>query len=509
MNSVTRFLLIILLVLGSGTAAAQGMRFEGLSAELVAALSRAQAETERRVATMKDAASRAEAWGELGMIYHAQHLPFAAEQAYGEGLAEAGDSRWYYLRAIARSERGELDLAIVDYRMVTELRPDYMAAWYRLGAGLLVQDDLVGAEEALDRARELAPDAAIVLAGLADVATAREDYPKALALLERARFLAPDAGQLAYKLAMVNRRIGDAAKAKGWLDERGDNNAVPVIDDPLLLEVASISNNARFFMKAGEWALERGDFGQAARAFESAASLAPSDPTMGVALAYALSMAGRDEQALQEVRRVLNVDTDAARAWYTLAWLLRASDSKVDQEEARAAARRSLELKEDEQTRTLAAALSMRAGQFERAAADFAQLVSLNPKQAYYHYWHGVALLGGGNCDAAKPLATAIVLRRSWGEAHLVLARAHAICGDSAAAQRRALALLKVRDDPDNRITMALVEFGLGRLDTARELAGAELPHPDAEALLEAMRAKRTPRVFSSTSSWWLPAELQ
>lgn len=503
-------LLSLLLTPSSASAGESTMRFDGLSPVVAEALRTARDDTERQVALLPDAASRSNAWGRLGMFYHAQHLPYAAELAYGKALAEAEDPRWHYLRAIALGERGELDLAINDYRRVTETDPGNMAAWYRLGAGLLVRGDQDGALTALKEARKRAPDSAIVLSALADAAVAGEKWPQALELLERAQALAPEAGQLAYKLAMVHRRMGNLTKAQSWLTRRDGNNSTPEIDDPVLLEVAQMSRSGRFFLKAGEWALERGDHEQALQAFENAVSLEPEDTSAGLALAYALSLNERGNDALKEVRRVLGNDPDSARGWHTLAWLLRTSVSQEDREAAHGAARKSLTLAEDEKTRSLAAGLSMRAGRFKEAAADYAQLVGLEPAQAYYHFWLGLALLGGGDCAALPALVQAVQLQKSWGEAHLVLARAEAICGHGTTARRRVKALLGVKNDPDTRLTLAFVELALGRIEVARQLAMAELPHPDASILLDALDHKTMPRVpFSDESEWWLPPEIR
>lgn len=506
---------LLLLLLGvagaAGAASTEGLeRFTGLAPELAATLREAEAATQRQVDVLPDAAARASAWGRLGMFYHAQHLPYAAEEAYGQAIAEAEDARWRYLRAIALSERGELNLAIADYRKVSQTDPSNMAAWYRLGAGLLVVGDQDGALTALQEALKRAPDSAIVLSALADVAVAREQWSQALELLNRAQALAPEAGQLAYKLAMVYRRTGNLVKAQEWLARRDGNSSTPEIDDPVLLEVAQMSRSGRFFLKAGEWALERGDQEQALAAFETAVALAPEDAVAGLAYATALLLNNRGDEAQQEVRRVLDLDPDSARGWYTLAWLLRTSQSSELQTEALGAARMSLALQEDLQTRTLIAALLMRAGSFNMAAGDYAELVRREPTQAYYHFWHGMALLASEDCAARSALAEAVRLKRTWAEAHLVLIRTEAICGYAQAARGRAEALLAVKDDSDTRLTMAFVELGLGRNSVARQLATAELPNPDARLILDALAQAATPRVpFASDSAWWLPPEIR
>ena len=485
------------------------LRLEGLSTAVADALRQARADAERQLATLTTPAARADVWGRLGMFYQAQHLSAAAEHAYGLALAEADEPRWRYLRAIVLEERGDTERAVADYRRVVAADTDNVPALYRLGASLLLKGDYAAASEALAAAEAKAPNAAIVLVARADVAAANGRLRNALALLERAWALQPDAGQIAYKLAMLHRRLGDTEAASAWLARRGSDNAAPEIDDPLLLQVAQLSRSARFFVKAGQWALERGDEEGAIEALRTARELAPQDADIALTYSHVLALGGRREPALDEVRRVLAANEQSARGWYLLAWLLRDADP-AERREAHAAAQRSLALADDKRTRALAAALDMRAGRFAAAEAAYQALSIAEPDNADYRYWLAIAQLGKGDCAARAGLADALELRPSWGEAHLALARVEAICGAAEAARRRALALFKARDDVDTRLTLAIAEFAAGNVARANVLARAELPHADAALVLNAI-ASDVPlrRPFAEDSRWWLPAEVR
>ena len=242
---------------------------------LAAAMRDARAEAERLAAELPDAAARGDAWGNLGMLYHAHRLRYLAQDAYQRAVAEAQGSRWRYLHGIALSELGEIERAAADFRFVTRMTPDSMPAWYRLGVALLLTGDLAGAQSALEKALALGEKSALVLAALADVATARADHRAALALLTQAWELEPEAGQLAYKLAMAHRAVGDSAAASAWLARQPDNSFAPKIDDPLLLEVAQMSRSARFYEIAADWALGRGDLEAAINALRSRVRIGP------------------------------------------------------------------------------------------------------------------------------------------------------------------------------------------------------------------------------------------
>ena len=491
------------------------LRLEGLSPAVVKALNDARATAERQFSASETPQARAEVWGRLGMFYHAQHLNHAAERAYGLALAEADVSQWRYLRAIVLEERGESRRAVADYRRVTEADPSNVAAQLRLAAGLRLQGDDEGAARALEIAEEHAPDTAVVLVAQADVAAARGQLRTAVDFLERAWPLAPGAGQIAYKLAMLKRRLGDAEGAKRWLARRGNDNAAPEIDDPVLLQVAQLSRSARFFVKAGEWALERGDEEGATEALATARKLAPENSDIALSYAHMLAIGGHPDDALGEVRRVLQADEQSARGWYLLAWLLRLSIDPDERRQAADAANRSLTLAEDQRTRALSAALAMRDGRFASAAADYGRLIAADEGNADHHYWLAMAKLGGGDCTAPISFERALQLRPSWGEAHLALARAEAICGAgdaaaSASARRRALALVKAQNDVDTRLTLAIAELAAGNVERASILAQAERPHPDALLILAAIERGTPPtRPFAETSRWWQPEQVR
>ena len=476
------------------------------------ALDAAEQATERDLDQLQDGTARADALGRLGMLYHAQDMLEPAGAAYRRALAEHPHWRWHYLLGVVLGDRGATSDAVATYRdALGAIGDDDPRRWlvhYRLGLLLLLEGDHRAAAEALGEARASMPESAAVLAALGDAAVADEDFETALALFRKAAALAPNAGRIAYKLALVQRRRGDIEAAQRWLAKRNPH-AAPV-EDPLLLEVAELSLSPKFFIKAGERAWERGERDDALAAWRKAAGLAPQDADAGLVYAHALGMMGQREASLAEVRRVLALHPDAARAWYLLAHALRDAE---DASEAIDAARRSLRLANDDTARTLLAALLMRVARFEEAASHYRTLGERQPDAAYYAYWLGLANLGAQKCpDALAPLRRALRQQPNWGQAHIALARAEALCGSN---QERLQALAKsrqlvaARDSVDTRLTVAFAQLVLGSLRPAKKTAEADLPHPDAAMLLDAAERGVVPmRPFAAYSQWWLPAEL-
>ena len=501
---------LLALSMGAAIAMEAPRQLDDLPPALAEVIREARAQAEHLAGETADAASRADAWGHLAMLYHTHRLRYLAQASYQRALAEVDDPRWRYLHGVALSELGEIERAAADFRTVTRATPDSLAAWYRLGVALLLSGDVDGAQEALEAARKRDPRSALVLAALADVAAAREDHRAALGFLEQAWALEPQAGQLAYKLAVAHRALGDRTAAAAWLARQPDNSLAPTIDDPLLLEVAQMSRSARFYEIAADWALGRGDLAAAADALQSASALAPEDVGLALRLAFVLGESGRRDDALAAARRAIALEPRSAAAWYRLAWLLRTSDETADRATAEEAIRKSLAHRDDAAARALAAAFAMRSRQFDVAASHYARLAEVRPDDAYAHHWLGMARLGEADCTAPAAFAEALRLRPNWGEAHIALARTDALCGNGAAAAQRATALLEAKDDIDTRLTRAFAELAVGKADLARQLAMAEMPHPDAALLVEAHADARMPTTpFAPQSAWWLPPEVR
>ena len=466
-----------------------------------------------RIAELEDPVERADVWGGLGMLYHAQNRLREAAESYRRALEEAETIHWHYLLAVVLADQGDVDGAVASFRRALELADGrHMLASYRLGLALLADGQYAAAAASLRNALAEAPEAAAVLTALGDAQLGAGNLDAARKLLEEAAGLAPTAGRIAYKLALTYRQLGDIESAEAWLERR--NDLAPGIDDPLLLEVVALSLSPRFFTDAGRRAWQRGERNEAVAAWRRAAELAPGDAEVGLMLAHGLGTLGRLDEADAEIGRVLSLHPASARGWYLLAWNAR----DASPEAAREAVEQALQIADDETARALSAALWMRQGRFRAAADDYQVLADRQPENAYYRYWLAMAYLGATSCEAARPvMAEALRLQPNWGQAHIALTRADALCGDPTvrqAAVAKARQLVDLEDGADNRVTLALALLAIGRIDDARAIVRADLPDPDAAMLLGAIdehghaAINRLTRPFAQDSRWWLPAEL-
>ena len=231
---------------------------------------------------------------------------------------------------------------------------------------------------------------------------------------------------------------------------------------------------------------------------------------IGLGLAGILESLGRLVEAIEEMRRIVRENPGEGAVWRRLAGLLHSPDVSA----ALDAAKMERAFDNDDSTRALLAALAMNARSYELAGSVYEELTTRDAENAYYFYWLAMARLADRNCEGAlESLAEAIRLRSSWGEAHVVQIRAHALCGgpsERVKARSKASALLRQRPDADLRLTLAFTEMGLGNVDEALMLIEAELPHPDATMLGAALRRNMLPTApFAVDSQWWEPEEIR
>ena len=163
----------------------------------------------------------------------------------------------------------------------------------------------------------------------------------------------------------------------------------------------------------------------------------------------------------------------------------------------------------------------MRDGRFATAQDHYRHLAKTHPTEPRHHYWLGMSHLATGDCGGVPPLEEALRLHGEWGEAHLALARAEAICTEAKSrtaksseahsrATARAVALLHAREGPETRLTLAFVLLAAGDVAAATDLARQHAPHPDAAMLLEAIDHDTVPTTpFAPGSSWWIPPEVR
>ena len=269
-------------------------------------------------------AARADAWGELGMLFLSVRF---ADEAAGclENAAQLApdDARWPYYLGHIRKNTGDLAGAVESFERAEELRPGDLATLIWLGRALL---DLARPDEAAEhfgRAAMVHPNQPVVRFELGRAALARQDYARAVEYLSAALALVPDATVIHYPLAMAYRGVGDLDRAAHHLERRGGrgtrgySTGVAVgMPDPLLRALDGLVETPQSHRDRGLDAAALLDWPEAVRNYRLAVEAEPDYAAMRVNLGTALERVGDGRGALAEYDAALALDPGLWEAWY-------------------------------------------------------------------------------------------------------------------------------------------------------------------------------------------------
>lgn len=454
--------------------------------------------SERAERSVRDGGAAAgQVWTELGAFYHGLGRRHRAVELYNRAAGSQSSAAVRYLRGVALFELGQYEHSLPDLLEALAATPDNAPAALRAGRVYLLASNFAAAAQMLSRAAEHLPNDPAVNMTRGDLAAAQRQWKAALHWYRHALRESPGAGELALKLATAHRALGDVGQATRWLVQSSRNRDGPAIRDPWLSTLLAPSRSFAALLLAADWALVRGEPGKALISYERAARLEPADPAVAQRRALLLAEVGQQRLAITHAQRYLREYPDEQSMLQTLAQLLYA-DEVVSAPELAQMARRLRADQTSTPNRQLTAALFAAAGAFEEAAVIYRRLAGLDPQRAEFHYGLGLARLAAGNCDAREALATAARLQPDWRLADQMRARADAFCGAASARGPRT-------DTPTDRLTHAIATLVQGDPDSASLLARAELPHPDAALLLDAMAGLSELTAFAPDSRWWWP----
>lgn len=420
-------------------------------------------------------AELAQAYGELGMVYHAQDLPTPAEIAYTNASRLAPrDKRWPYLLAHLYADSSRLAEAIASFERVREIDPDDAPAQIYL-AQLHYQAGELGKARALfERAKENKDAKAAALAGLGKTALAEKRYQEAVDHLEAALKLWPNASRLHQPLAMAYRGIGDLEKAQASLAHHVPNGGEPGVADPIVDVMSSRVVVSRVLLRRGQRFGKEGRFDLAEQAFRAAVASAPESAEAHANLGISLANLGKVHEARRVLAKSVELDETNAVARFSLAVMYdRLGDERAAREHYLAA------LKHDPlntQALVYLADLELRNGAAASAARYYGRALEAAPGAARIAHSLAIALVRAGrHAEARKVLEQALAAEPRNGDLMNSLARVLATAPQTAARDpARALELAKTLFEATRSLavgqTYAMALATNGRFAEARTL---------------------------------------
>jgi tetratricopeptide (TPR) repeat protein len=417
-------------------------------------------------------AELADAFGDLGRVYHVYGLAAPAEDCYRNAARLAPDAAaWPHLLGMLLQGEGRLDEAAEAYARALALRPDDVPALVYRGEILLAQGKLDAAADALQQALALEPAATAARALLGQVALARRDFPEAVKLLTAALAEKPEANRLHYSLGLAYRGLGDRPKAEEHLAKAGAVGVVPA--DPLLDALAGLRAGERVHIARGRVAFRAGRWADAAEEFRKALAARPESVEARVNLGSALVQTGDLDSATLQFREALRLDPNNATAHFNLGLLLSGKGPTPEAlEHLRAAVDR---WPRDAEARRTLARLLRDAGRLEEALAEYGKAVELDPAEETARLGEADTLARLGRYGQARQRLEEALRslpgsgRLSHGLARLLAASPDPSVRDGARALELGLAVWKALPLAAHAETVALAQAELGRCAEAAE----------------------------------------
>ncbi len=440
-------------------------------APVAEALHDGRQELERALSAASSEQQIGAAYGELGRLYLAHHLMYAAEAAFLRAVADdSKEFRWNYLLAYVQQEQGKPAEAVHWYRKALSIDPAYAIAVFRLAQSELSDGRESAAKKSFESLLSRQPGHVAALAGLARIAIRQSDYRQAIELLGKALKLNPAANQLRYPLAQALRQTGQEQAAKKQLALAGQTR--PPVADPVLAAVESLSRSSQLYLERGLALLRAGKDSMAVAQIEKALALNPDDAYALATLGQALQLVDRISAAAAAFERALalGLDDSSVHFRYGLALESLGQQDQADQQYAAA-----LLLDHGfREARLMLASSMMRVGRYTDAEKHYRLLVETDNGNAVFWYRLGLANLAQQDCPAAMAaLDRAHLIALTDGGLLQALARAYSVCPDvSAERKQRALELAHMIHDArpgvDTLETLAMASAANQRFDDAQ-----------------------------------------
>ena len=250
---------------------------------------------------------RADAYGQMGRLFHVYEFFDSAEAAYLNALRLApNDVTWLHLLGYLYQQTGQLDAAADRFEQAIRMQPDDRAAIVRLGQVYLGLNRLREAREQFQSVEAVFP--MLSRNGLGEIALRERRYNEAAshfrAVLERV----PQASSVHYSLAMAYRGLGRLDEARAELEKRGSGGLN--VGDPIVDGLQALVRGERGLVAQGRRAYEAGQYKEAATAFAKAIEAAPLSATARVNLGLTQLQLGNTAAATVTLQQAFDLAPD-------------------------------------------------------------------------------------------------------------------------------------------------------------------------------------------------------
>jgi tetratricopeptide (TPR) repeat protein len=418
-----------------------------------------------------DPAELANAYGELGVLYHVHNVFQPADTCYENARQLVpGDFRWAYYSAYLAAKTGRTRLALERFKEARRLRPGYHATTLRMGDAWLDLNEQDKARQAYQAIVDAEGLQAAALYGLGQIALLQREYDSAIDYFRRALKHDPDASRIHYPLAQALRAVNRNAEAKNELALRGD--VMPAIKDPQVESLEAIKGGAGIHFLHAMQAINRHDNDTAREEFAAGLALAPDNVTARISYARVLYLTGDKTGARRELEAALARQADNPLALFLLGVL-----TEEEGDGARAAEHYREALEHDPGhagANFYLANRYYRQGRHSQAAEHYAAAIEADPKNIAAYMPQLATLLQTGATDAdLMPLLMAAIKQFPEHavfhtmQVRLLATSTDAKIKDPREALRIARQLVEQQDIPPHQEVLALALAASGDFEQA------------------------------------------
>jgi tetratricopeptide (TPR) repeat protein len=418
----------------------------------------------------------ANAYGRLGMVYHAYGFVDAAAACYRNAhTLEPMEFSWPYYCGRLYQDEGKTKDAITYLKIASEVRPDNIAVLINLAQNYQTYGQSELANGLFERVLAIDPSQAAALAGVGEIALSKGDFALAIRSLQAALKLQPEATDLHYALAMAYRKTGDITNALAQLQKKGPGR--PTIPDPLMDEMTSLKRGQRALWIQGNKALAEGRPAEAIRIYqEMLATAEKGDPIPRIHLGIAMAQSGDITGAVEQYQQVLRMAPVNAVAHYNLGVLsleLKSEDAALNHFNTAVALDPGFRLAHFQMANVL-----MRKHRFGEAASHYQRAMELGLDNQFVRLMKAMALVRTARyADAKAELDSDVAALPESADLTLALARLLAACPnqslrDGPRALRLLQKLLQSNSSPEFELLEAygMALASVGRFEEAVDL---------------------------------------
>ena len=341
--------------------------------------------------------------GNLGKLYHANGFYDHAEQCYSVAAErDAGNPRWFYYLAVIRQMKGQNDSAIQLLEKMLTLSPDYWPAILKLADIDYKRNQIDKAKAGYEKCLSLTPDNLYAHMGLARIAMDASEWEIAQMHLEKAIESNPNFAGLHRMMALVHEHFGRTEQVKESLA-----HAMPMTwryyeaPDPLLEELVDLCYRAQDLLIYAHKLKDRNSPQTTLMLYKRALKLGSKNPQVYHTIGDLLTDAGLPEQACECYKKLLEIAPDYSEAsafnnYGRALGMLGKEDQAIKQYI------RALELDDQlvESHANLGRLLSKQ-GKLDEGLGHMRKATQIDPNDSRLHYLLGRTLGELGNLDEA------------------------------------------------------------------------------------------------------------